>query len=200
MSVIFTWTYLNRREICKNRQVCSLFVHFCRFFYISRQLNPFLPGISAIFQFEKMLHLSLSLCEKSRFSKNSQILLTKLFACFFCCGAAVPEYEVVSPFQADETGKFVTHILQKSSRTKRTTSKQSSWFYKINAFGLPLHLNVTKDRHIVAPGTVVETTHENGSTTYSAPPKNTFYSGHVVSHPASSVAISNQDGLVCTDI
>lgn len=109
--------------------------------------------------------------------------------------AEVPEYEVVSPFQADETGKFVTHILQKRSRTKRTTSKQSSWFYKINAFGLTLHLNVTKGRHIVAPGTVVETTHENGSTTYSAPPKNTFYSGHVVSHPASSVAISNQDGL-----
>ena len=42
----------------------------------------------------------------------------------------------------------------------------------------------------------METTHENGSISYSTPPKNTFYRGHVVSHPGSAVAINNLNGLV----
>jgi len=109
--------------------------------------------------------------------------------------AEVPDYEVVSPFQADESGQFITHVLHKRSRTKRSTGQQNFWFYSMKAFGLSLHLNVTKAKNILAPGSVVETTHENGSKSYTTPPKNTFYSGHVVSHPGSVVAISNQDGL-----
>lgn len=110
---------------------------------------------------------------------------------------SVPEYEVISPFQADETGQFITHALHKRSRAKRATVQPTFWFYNIKAFGFSLHLNVTKAKHILAPGSIVETTHENGSKSYTTPPKNTFYSGHVVSHPGSVVAISNQDGLVC---
>ena len=112
----------------------------------------------------------------------------------------MPQYEVISPFQADETGQFITHELHKRSRTKRSTDQTDSWFYKMDAFGLSLHLNVTKTKNILAPGSIVETTHENGSKSFKAPPKNTFYSGNVVSHPGSVAAISNQDGLVCNDI
>lgn len=112
----------------------------------------------------------------------------------------MPEYEVISPFQADETGQFITHALHKRSRTKRTTAQPTFWFYNMKAFGLSLHLNVTKAKNILALGSIVETTHENGSKTYTTPPKNTFYGGHVVSHPGSVVAISNQDGLVSTSM
>ena len=108
----------------------------------------------------------------------------------------VPEYEVISPFQADETGEFLSHELRKRSRRKRSTDQPNNWFYNMEAFGFKLHLNVTKSRHILAPGAIVETVHENGSKSYAAPPKNTFYSGHVVSHPGSVVAVSNHDGLV----
>ncbi|KAJ7328149.1 metalloendopeptidase [Desmophyllum pertusum] len=107
----------------------------------------------------------------------------------------VPEYEVVSPFQADEAGKFIAHELYKPSRRKRSTAQPNSWFYNMDAFGFSLHLNVTKAKPILAPGSIVETTDENGSKSYTTPPKNTFYTGHVVSHPGSVVAISNQGGL-----
>lgn len=107
----------------------------------------------------------------------------------------VPEYEVISPFQAEETGEFLSHELHKRSRRKRSTDQPNNWFYNMEAFGFKLHLNVTKSRHILAPGAIVETVHENGSKSYAAPPKNTFYSGHVVSHPGSVVAVSNHDGL-----
>jgi len=70
----------------------------------------------------------------------------------------------------------------------------------MDAFGFSLHLNVTKAKHLLAPGSIVETTHENGSKSYTALPKNTFYSGHVVSHPGSVVAISNQGGLVSNNV
>ena len=112
----------------------------------------------------------------------------------------MPEYEVISPFQADETGQFIAHNLHKRSRTKRSTTQTDFWFYKVDAFGFSLHLNVTKANHVLAPGAIVETTHENGSKSYTTPPKNTFYNGHVVSHPGSVVAISNQGGLVCNDV
>lgn len=112
----------------------------------------------------------------------------------------MPEYEVVSPFQADENGEFVTHVLHKRSRSKRTTGDQSFSFYSVNAFGLLLHLNVTKAQPILAPGTMVETIHENGSTTIKGAPKNTFYTGHVVSKPGSTAAISNNNGLVCYNV
>lgn len=107
----------------------------------------------------------------------------------------VPKYEVISPFQADETGQFITHALHRRSRRKRSTSQQQFWFYSVNAFGSSLHLNVTKAKNILSPGSIVETTHENGSISYSTPPKNTFYRGHVVSQPGSAVAINNLNGL-----
>lgn len=115
---------------------------------------------------------------------------------FFFSFYSVPAYEVISPFQADDAGKFISHELYKQSRTKRSTTQPDSWFYKMDAFGLSLHLNVTKAKHLLAPGSIVETTHENGSKSYTALPKNSFYSGHVVSHPGSVVAISNEGGLV----
>ena len=123
-------------------------------------------------------------------------LLVVCLIVFFFSFLSVPEYEVISPFQADDAGKFISHELYKQSRTKRSTTQPDSWFYKMDAFGLSLHLNVTKAKHLLAPGSIVETTHENGSKSYTALPKNSFYSGHVVSHPGSVVAISNEGGLV----
>ena len=142
------------------------------------------------------LHVCLSLCLYVCLSIRFLIcwLFVSLFS--FFSFYSVPAYEVISPFQADDAGKFISHELYKQSRTKRSTTQPDSWFYKMDAFGLSLHLNVTKAKHLLAPGSIVETTHENGSKSYTALPKNSFYSGHVVSHPGSVVAISNEGGLV----
>lgn len=126
-----------------------------------------------------------------------QMTLLFCFVSSSLLSSLVPEYEVISPFQADETGTFLSHKLNKRSRTKRSLDQPNNWFYNVEAFGFTLHLNVTKSRHILAPGTIVETVDENGSKSYTTPPKNTLYSGHVVSHPGSVVAVSNHDGLVC---
>ena len=103
---------------------------------------------------------------------------------------------MVTPFQADENGGIVTHKLHKFGRTKRSTEQPNIWFFNMRAFGLSLHLNVTKTKNILAPGVVVETTQVNGSKSHTKPPMNAFYSGQVVSHPGSVVAIRNLEGLV----
>lgn len=149
------------------------------------------------------LFVSMSLCLCLSMSLCLRVCLSFRLPAF-CLPAfflpLVPEYEVTSPFQADDAGQFITHELHKRSRTKRSTSQPDSWFYKMDAFGFSLHLNVTKAKHLLAPGSIVETTHENGSKSYTSLPKNTFYSGHVVSHPGSVAAISNQGGLVSNNV
>ena len=61
---------------------------------------------------------------------------------------------------------------------------------------MSLHLNLTKNTNVLAPGMVVETVNKNGSTKYSKPQHTAFYDGHVTSDPNSVVAIGNHDGLV----
>ena len=69
------------------------------------------------------------------------------------------------------------------------------WYYNIKAFGMSLHLNLSKNEELMAPGMTVEK-HENGTITQEDVPKNTFYRGHVASQPGSLVALSNENGLV----
>lgn len=61
---------------------------------------------------------------------------------------------------------------------------------------MSLHLNLTKNTNVLAPGMVVETVNKNGSTEYSKLPHTALYDGHVTSDPNSVVAIGNHDGLV----
>ena len=51
----------------------------------------------------------------------------------------------------------------------------------------------------MAPGMKVER-HFNGTVTSEDSPKNSFLNGHVSSLPGSSVAVSNDDGLVSTEL
>ena len=69
------------------------------------------------------------------------------------------------------------------------------WYYNVQAFGMSLHLNLTKNEELMSPWLTVER-HENGTVTREDPPHNTFFNGHVNSKPLSSVAIGNKNGLV----
>ena len=111
---------------------------------------------------------------------------------------AVPEYDVTSPFQADESGNFLSYKLHEHARRKRDASHDEPilWYYQVQAFGVSLHLNLTKNNNLLAPGMVVEKINKNGSKEYSEPPHSAFYAGHVTSDPNSVVAIGNHDGLV----
>lgn len=113
----------------------------------------------------------------------------------FSCDV-VPEYDVTSPFQADESGNFLSYKLHEHARRKRDADEPNVWYYQVKAFGMSLHLNLTKNSNVLAPGLVVEKVNKNGSTEYSEPPHTAFYDGHVSSDPSSFVAIGNHDGLV----
>jgi len=106
----------------------------------------------------------------------------------------VPEYEVTSPFQADENGKFLSHNLDVHARQKRGTEEPRAWYYNVKAFGMSLHLNLTKNEDLMAPGTTVDR-YYNGTVTSEDPPQNSFFNGYVISVPKSSVAVSNENGL-----
>ena len=108
----------------------------------------------------------------------------------------VPEYDVTRPFRADESGTFLSYKLDGHARWKRDADKPGVLYYKIEAFGLSLHLNLTTPSTIFRPGLVVETFHKNKSKTYSELPHTAFFNGHVISDPNSVVAISNHNGLV----
>lgn len=111
----------------------------------------------------------------------------------------MPEYEVTLPFQADEDGSFLSHTLEEHARQKRETKEPRFWFYNVKAFRMSLHLNLSKNEQLMAPGMKVER-HFNGTVTSEGSPKNSFLNGHVSLLPSSSVAVSNEDGLVSTQL
>lgn len=102
---------------------------------------------------------------------------------------------MTSPVQAEENGGFLSDVLHKHGRQKTNTEEPRAWFYNVQAFGMSLHLNLTKNTELMAPGMTVER-HNNGTVTREDPPQNSFFHGHVSSAPGSSVAVSNEDGLV----
>lgn len=110
----------------------------------------------------------------------------------------VPEYEVISPFQVDEEGRFLSHNLGIHARQKRNTEGPHIWYYNVQAFGMSLHLNLTKNEVLMSPWLTVER-HDNGTVTSEDPPHNSFYNGHVSSKSGSSVALSNDPGLVSSE-
>ena len=107
----------------------------------------------------------------------------------------VPEYDVTLPYQADGDGNFLSHNLGVHARQKRGTEEPRVWYYNVKAFGMSLHLNLTKTEELMAPGMTVER-HHNGTVTSEDPPQNSFLNGHVSAASGSSVAVSNEDGLV----
>lgn len=109
---------------------------------------------------------------------------------------SVPEYEVIAPFQSDESGKIVDYFLHGQTRPRRDTKELNFWYFKVNAFGTSMHLNLTEVRPNITSGAVVEMVNKNGSSTYKDIPRSVYYAGHVVSDPESLVAISGNKGLV----
>lgn len=109
---------------------------------------------------------------------------------------SVPEYEVVSPYQADEFGNLIDYSLRTQTRTRRNTNEANFWFFKMEAFGRSIHMNLTKVKPHITSTATVHTVHTNGSSTYKEIPRGVYYTGHVTSDPGSLVAIHENNGLV----
>lgn len=103
----------------------------------------------------------------------------------------VPEYDIVFPKHANGRGQEIS-----SHRSKRDIQETGLKYYHIKAFDNSLHLNVSLNKHLLGPAFHVETRHKDGSKTINDAPHRNFYHGHVVGHPGSFVALSDNNGLV----
>ena len=108
----------------------------------------------------------------------------------------VPEYEVISPYQADEFGNLVGYSLRTQTRTRRNINEANFWYFKVEAFGRSIHINLTKVRPYITSRALVQTVHANRSSTYKEIPRVVHYTGQVTSDPGSLVAINENNGLV----
>ena len=109
---------------------------------------------------------------------------------------SVPEYEVISPYQADEFGNLVGYSLLTQTRMRRNTNEANFWYFKVEAFGRSIHMNLTRVRPYIRSAALVQTVHTNGSSTYKEIPRGVYYTGHVTSDPGSLVAVNENNGLV----
>ena len=107
----------------------------------------------------------------------------------------VPNYDVATPFQTDENGRFVSHEFDLQAKHKRSTEEPNAWYFNIKVFGMSLHLNLTRNNDFLASDLKIER-HQNGTVTYEDFPQNSFLQGHVSSVSESSVSISHDNGLV----
>ena len=82
------------------------------------------------------------------------------------------------------------------SRNKRDAGPHEPSFYKLDAFGLKHHLKLKRNEYLMAPNLTIVSRNSDGTTTKHPAPQNTFYLGHVVSDPRSTVAVSNDGALV----
>ena len=111
----------------------------------------------------------------------------------------VPEYDVITPFQADQKGRFLSLDLDVHAMEKRGTKEPNALFYNVDAFDIPLHLSLTKYNDLAAPDMTIER-HQNGRVITEDVPQSTFLNGHVRSIQGSSVAVSNDNGLVSDNV
>lgn len=82
------------------------------------------------------------------------------------------------------------------ARAKRSLGLNDFSSFKLNAFGSNLHLKLKRNEHLISPGLKVLRENSDGSMTSYPVPENTYYLGHVASDPSSTVAVSNNGGLV----
>ncbi|PFX24446.1 Neurogenic locus Notch protein [Stylophora pistillata] len=101
----------------------------------------------------------------------------------------VPEYDITTTYQLGEM------VPGSERRQQRAEGLRENKFYKVTAFGRELHLNLTLNKKLVSPDLVSETIYADGTISYSPPPPNNYYLGHVISDPHSMVAVSDNGGL-----
>lgn len=121
------------------------------------------------------------------------------------------------PVRTDAQGRLVSHVVSSETvgagvRARRAAPDQTSGlpggaaqdpggrlFYNLTVFGRDLHLRLRPNARLVAPGATVEWQGETGDTRVEPLLGTCLYVGDVADLPkASSVALSNCDGLVST--
>ncbi|GAB5567391.1 A disintegrin and metalloproteinase with thrombospondin motifs 16 [Prionailurus iriomotensis] len=108
------------------------------------------------------------------------------------------EYELVSPYEVDRNGDYVSHEITHPQRRKRALAQLEveSLHLRLKGFRHDFHMEL-KASNLVAPGFMVQTLGKGGTKSVHAfPPEDfCFYQGSLRSHKNSSVALSTCKGL-----
>ncbi|KAI4574359.1 hypothetical protein MJG53_020923, partial [Ovis ammon polii x Ovis aries] len=111
-------------------------------------------------------------------------------------------YELVSPYEVDHKGNYVSHEIAHPQRRKRALAQLGvdSLHLRLKGFRHDFHLDLKASSKLVAPGFLIQTLGKQGTKSVQAfPPEDfCFYQGSLRSHKNSSVALSTCKGLVST--
>ncbi|XP_032220130.2 A disintegrin and metalloproteinase with thrombospondin motifs 6 isoform X2 [Nematostella vectensis] len=110
----------------------------------------------------------------------------------------VPEYDITSPVQISKDGKFIAHELSYQRIRERRDFADHHFddiYYKLRAFGSDFHLNLVRNRRLLAPDFQVEVIGRDGRILKRHTMENCHFTGKVRSSTRSTVAMSNCQGL-----
>ncbi|XP_066109699.1 A disintegrin and metalloproteinase with thrombospondin motifs 16 isoform X2 [Saccopteryx bilineata] len=109
------------------------------------------------------------------------------------------EYDLVSPYEVDHSGNYVSHEITHPQRRKRALAQPGldSLYLQLKGFKHDFHMELKTSSKLVAPGFIVQTLGKGGIKSVHAFPQDEFcfYQGSLRSHQNSSVALSTCEGL-----
>ncbi|XP_031416665.1 A disintegrin and metalloproteinase with thrombospondin motifs 3 isoform X2 [Clupea harengus] len=123
------------------------------------------------------------------------------------------EYGLIVPFSTDSQGRYISHVVSvtagskigvssagkrrvsRSAPSSTFTSNSQQLFFNVTVFGKELHLRLSANRRLVAPGAFVEWQEDFEEKAKERIHGNCVFTGDVTDMPDASVAISNCDGL-----
>ncbi|KAG8512356.1 A disintegrin and metalloproteinase with thrombospondin motifs 16, partial [Galemys pyrenaicus] len=109
------------------------------------------------------------------------------------------EYELVTPYEVDQRGGYVSHDIGHPRRMKRALAPPGSDALHLRLRGSRhnFHMDLRASSNLVVPGFLVQTLGKGGTRSVQALPREElcFYQGSLRSHQNSSVALSTCQGV-----
>uniref|UniRef100_A0A8D0QUA7 ADAM metallopeptidase with thrombospondin type 1 motif 16 n=1 Tax=Sus scrofa TaxID=9823 RepID=A0A8D0QUA7_PIG len=109
------------------------------------------------------------------------------------------EYDLVSPYEVDRNGDYVSHDISHPQRRKRALAQLGvgSLHLRLQGFRQDFHMDLETSSKLVAPGFLIQTLGKRGTKSVQPllPEDFCFYQGSLRSHKNSSVALSTCGGL-----
>lgn len=116
----------------------------------------------------------------------------------------ITEYDIVTAYEVDQNGNYISHAIAHHERRKRSTSGRStdSLHLHLQGFGHDFQLDLKASNFLVAPGFTVQTLGKGRTKTVQTFPSEDFcfYQGILRLHKNSTVALSTCGGLVSRDV
>lgn len=129
----------------------------------------------------------------------------------FLCSYSYPEYEIVTPYEVNHEGVYISHEIAHHKRRRRrrsltpdadpsdTGSSHETVHFHLRGFGQDFHMELREaSEGLIAPGFTVQVLGRNGTKSLRVyhQDDHCFYQGSLRSRVNSSVALSTCSGMV----